>query len=117
MVNLQSLPLTLPTDTLSSTEVIETMIELKVQLAQLEHQIQALQPAFFVACAALKLEKIERERAIISKRLTPGQWNYSPDIVQQDLLLKQLRRQFQLDHDPIAGRDVIWVLKLLLKQH
>ena len=41
------------TDLLSPTEIINTMIDLKIQLAQLESQIKELQPAFFAACVAL----------------------------------------------------------------
>jgi hypothetical protein len=101
-------------DLLSSADVIETMIDLKIQLHQLEQEIQALQPAFFAACLMLNTEKITRQRAIISKRLTPGQWCYSPDILEQESLLKQLKQIFQQDHDPTKGRELSWVIKLLL---
>lgn len=101
-------------DLLSSADVIETMIDLKIQLHQLEQKIQALHPAFSAACLLLNTEKITRQRAIISKRLTPGQWAYSADIVEQESLLKQLKQLFQQDHDPIKGRGLCWVIKLLL---
>lgn len=41
------------TDLLSPTEIINTMIDLKIQLAELQSQIKELQPAFFAACMAL----------------------------------------------------------------
>jgi hypothetical protein len=104
------------TELLNPGEIINAMIDLRIQLSELERQIQALQPTFFAACTALKTEKIALEQAIITRRLTPGQWTYSPDILEQESLLKQLRRQFQLDHDPTRGRDLIWVIKLLLAQ-
>jgi hypothetical protein len=99
---------------LSPVEIINTMIDLRVQLYELEQQIQALQPAFFAACLALNTDKIALERAIITRRLTPGQWTYSPDIDAQADLLKQLKQQFQQTHEPIAGREVTRAVKLLL---
>ena len=103
-----------PTELLDPIEIIETMIDLRIQLSQLEQQIQSLQPAFFAACLALNTEKIALERAIITRRLTPGRWTYSPDIGEQEALLKQLKRQFQQLHEPTSGRDLTWSIKLLL---
>jgi hypothetical protein len=65
------------TELLNPNQVINSMIELRIQLAELEEQILALQPAFFVACLALNTDKIAVERAVITRRLTPGQWAYS----------------------------------------
>ncbi|BAZ70859.1 hypothetical protein NIES4106_56560 (plasmid) [Fischerella sp. NIES-4106] len=97
---------------LSPNEIINAMIDLRIQLAELEQQIQDLQPAFRAACMALKTEKIELERAIISRRLTPAQWTYSKDILQQQDLIKQLKHQFQLDHEPTGGRDITWMIRM-----
>lgn len=102
------------TEVLNPSQIIDLMIELRFQLAELEQQIQALQPAFFAACVALNTERIAVERATISRRLTPGQWVYSPEIVTQEDLLKQLKKQFQETHEPSGGREVIWAIKLLL---
>jgi hypothetical protein len=102
------------TDTLAPIDVINTMIDLRFQLAELEQQIQALQPTFFAACIALNTDKITIERATITRRLTPGRWAYSSDIVEQEDLLKQLKKQFQQTHEPIGGREVTWAVKLLL---
>ncbi|NJR63146.1 MAG: hypothetical protein HC769_32820 [Cyanobacteria bacterium CRU_2_1] len=94
--------------------VIDAMIELRVQLVQLEQQIQFLQPAFFAACLLLNQAQIDRERAIISRKFTPAQWTYDGDILAQQALLKQLRKQFQQDHEPTGGREITWMIKLLL---
>jgi hypothetical protein len=94
--------------------VINTMIELRIQLAELEQQIQALQPTFFAACVALNIDKVTLERAAISRKLTPGQWSYSSDIVEQEGLLKQRKQQFRQTHEPISGREVTWAIRLLL---
>jgi hypothetical protein len=99
---------------LAPFEVIETMIELRIQVAQLEQQIQSLQPAFFDACAALNTEKIALERATISRRLTPRQWAYASDVLEQEALFKLLKQQFQKAHEPTGGREVTWAIKLLL---
>ncbi|NEQ20342.1 MAG: hypothetical protein F6K28_14065 [Microcoleus sp. SIO2G3] len=99
---------------LAPLDIIALMIDLKRQVAELEAHIQTLKPAFFAACLALNTEKIALEQAIVSRRLTPGQWTYSPEIVQQEDLLKQSKYQFQQAHEPISGREVIWVIKLLL---
>jgi hypothetical protein len=49
-----------PTPTLSApSEVIDRMIELRVQLFELDQQIQALQPAFFATCLSLNTDKIQ----------------------------------------------------------
>jgi hypothetical protein len=103
-------------DLLDPFELIETMIDLRIQLAQIERQIQSLQPAFFAACLTLNQAKIERHRAIISRKLTPAQWTYAVEILEQEALLKQLRKQFQQDHEPTGGRETIWIIKLLLAQ-
>jgi hypothetical protein len=105
---------TLDLDLLNPLDVIETMIDLRVQLAQLEHQIKTLQPTFFAACFALNQVKIERQRAIVSQKRTPAQWSYATEILEQELLLKQLRKQFQQDHEPTGGRQITWMIKLLL---
>jgi hypothetical protein len=109
------------TDNLSDTphlieplNVIHTMIDLRAQVAELELQIQALQPTFGAACLALNTDKIALERAIISRRLTPGKWAYSNDVVVQEDLFKSLKKQFQQTHEPIAGREVAWSIKLIL---
>ncbi|MGL5925738.1 hypothetical protein [Chroococcidiopsis sp.] len=99
---------------LAPVEIIDVMIDLRIQMSELEQQIQSLQPAFFAACLALNTDKIALERAIITRKLTPGQWTYSPDIGEQEALLKQLKRQFQQLHEPTSGRDVTWAIKLLL---
>ena len=99
---------------LDPLDVINTMIDLRAQLAELEQQVQALQPAFYAACVALNTDKIELERAIISRRLSPGKWDYSDDVVEQEELLTRLKKQFQKTHEPISGREVIWAVKLLL---
>ncbi|MBE9011054.1 hypothetical protein IQ250_12635 [Pseudanabaenaceae cyanobacterium LEGE 13415] len=101
-------------DLLNPIDVIETMIDLRIQLEQIETQIDALKLAFYAACATLNAEKIERDRALITRRLTPGQWTYSPDVLEQELLFKQLKQQFHKAHEPTSGREVIWAVKLLL---
>lgn len=104
---------TLTTQGCSASEVIDAMIELKFQAYQLDQQIKALQPLFFATCEALKTSKIELEHAVISRRLTPAQWTYDPHILQQQDFLKALKQEFQRDHEPTSGRDVIWSVKLL----
>jgi hypothetical protein len=94
--------------------VIHTMIDLRAQVAELELQIQTLQPTFSAACLALNTDKVSLERAIISRRLTPGRWAYSNDVVVQEDLFKSLKKQFQQTHEPIAGREVAWTIKLIL---
>ena len=94
--------------------IIDAMLDLRIQLAELQQQVEDLQPAFYAACAALKLEKIATDRATISRRLTPGQWDYSADILEQEDLLKQLKTQFKQAHEPIGGREVYWMVKFLL---
>ena len=101
------------TNLLNPSQIINQMIELKVQLAQLQQQIQALEPQFKAACLALNTEKITLHQAIISRRLTPGKWLYSPDILTREHELKQLKRQFQQTHEPHSGREVFWAIKLL----
>ncbi|GAQ00082.1 hypothetical protein [Leptolyngbya sp. NIES-2104] len=103
-------------DLLGPVDVIELMIDLRIQLAQLEHKLKRLQPVFFSACVTLDQAKIERDRAIVTRKYTPAQWTYAADVLEQELLLKQLRKQFQQDHEPTGGRDITWMIKLLLAQ-
>lgn len=67
---------------LNPFNVIDRMIELRIQLQDTENQIASLQPAFFAAYLSLNAEKIERTRAIITCRLTPRQWTYSITILE-----------------------------------
>ena len=97
-------------------DIIERMIDLRYQITELEQQLQALRPAFFAACLTFKQDTITLERATIQRRLTPGKWQYDSDITDQERFIKALKQQFQQDHDPISGREVIWMVKLLLSQ-
>ncbi|MGH2412724.1 MAG: hypothetical protein ACRDEA_03305 [Microcystaceae cyanobacterium] len=36
------------------------------------------------------------------------------DILEQEVLLKQLKHLFQQDHEPTSGREIAWIVKLLL---
>jgi hypothetical protein len=54
------------------------------------------------ACLMLNQAKIERDRAIISRKLTPAQWTSAVNVLEQEALFKQLRKQFQQDHEPIG---------------
>ena len=100
-----------PATLLDPLDIIYAMIDLRAQLAQLEQQVQSLQPAFYAACLTLNTDKIELERAT---RLTPGKWDYSNNIVEQEEMLSRLKKQFQQAHEPISGREVIWAVRLLL---
>lgn len=98
--------------TANPNDVINQMIALRYQLAQLEHQIAALKPAFFEACTAQNVTQFEHEQALIFRKLTPGKWNYPSDILEQEHRLKQLKEQFQQTHEPMAGREITWLIKL-----
>jgi hypothetical protein len=100
-----------PTPTQPS-DVIDQMVALRKQLAQLEAQIGALKPAFFEACAAQAVDQFQHQQAVIYRRLTPGKWDYPNDLIEQEQRLKQQKRQFQETHEPVAGREVIWSIKL-----
>ena len=100
------------TDMLTPDNTINQMIELRLQLAQLERQIDALKPAFFDACTAQEVAQFRHEHAIISRRLTPGTWAYPTHILEQAEHLRQLKKQFQQTNEPTAGREVIWSIKL-----
>ena len=100
------------TDILHPSKIIDQMIELRLQLAETQRQIQLLRPAFFEACTAQKECPIKRARAIITRRTTPGQWTYPPHITEQEDQLKQIKRHFQQTHEPTHGREVIWSVKL-----
>ena len=91
---------------------IAQMIQLRLQLAQLETQIEALKPAFYDACASQDRAQFDRDGAVISRRLTPGRWRYPEDIAEQERTLKQLKKEYQETHEPVGGREVIWAVKL-----
>lgn len=93
-------------------DIIDQMVALRLQQAQLNHQINTLKPLFFEACATQESSRFERKQAVISRRLTPGQWDYPDHVVEQEEALKRLKRQFQETHEPTAGREVIWSIKL-----
>lgn len=99
----------------SPLDIIDEMIDLRIHVFEMERDIQALQPAFFAACLALNTEKIQHQRATITRKLTPAQWTYSSDVLEQEARLKQLKRLFQQNHEPTKGRDITWMIKLLLE--
>ncbi len=99
----------------SPLDIIDEMIDLRMHVFEMEREIQALQPAFFAACLALNTEKIQHRRATITRKLTPAQWTYSADVLEQEALLKQLKRLFQQKYEPTRGRDITWMIKLLLE--
>jgi hypothetical protein len=41
------------------------MIDLRIQLEEIERQIQNLKPAFYEACEQMETDQIRRERALI----------------------------------------------------
>lgn len=94
------------------SDVIDQMVALRKQLTQLEAQIEALKPAFFDACTAQDAEQFQHQHAVIYRRLTPGKWDYPSDLIEQEQRLKQQKRQFQKTHEPVAGREVIWSIRL-----
>ena len=94
------------------SDVIAPMVALRLQLTQLEAQIDALKPDFFDACAAQEVDQFQHQQAVIYRRLTPGKWDYPSDLIEQEQRLKQQKRQFQETHEPVAGREVIWSIKL-----
>ena len=100
------------TDSLHSENVINQMIALRHQLAQLQQQIDALKPAFFDACAAQAITQLRHPHATISRKLTPGKWDYPSHILDHEQHLKQLKQQFQQTHEPSAGREIIWTIRL-----
>jgi len=64
-------------------DVIDQMVALRKQFAQLEAQIEALKPAFFDACAAQEVDQFQHQQAVIYRRLTPGRWDYPNDLIEQ----------------------------------
>ena len=52
--------MTIDLDLLNPINIIEAMIDLRIQLEQIETQIDALKLAFYAACATLNAKKIER---------------------------------------------------------
>lgn len=99
-------------DISSLDDPIAHMIRLRLQLAELEAQIEALKPAFYDACASQEATQFEQDGAVISRRLTPGRWKYPEDINEQERTLKQLKKEYQETHEPVGGREVIWAVKL-----
>jgi hypothetical protein len=95
-----------------STNIIEQMIDLRIQQSAIEKQIEALKPAFYEACNQQDIDRIENGRALIYWRLTPGKWDYSYNIIEHEQKLKQLKLDFQETHEPVTGREVSWVIRL-----
>ena len=62
------------------SDVIDQMVELRLQRAQIDQQIEALKPTFHQACAALDASQLRHENVLISRKLTPGRWQYSDAI-------------------------------------
>ena len=100
------------TDRLSPHDVINQMVALRRQRAELDSQIETLQPSFMEACAALEISQLEHEQALIFRKLTPGQWDYPAHIQEREQQLKKLKQQFRKTHEPTTGREISWAIKL-----
>jgi hypothetical protein len=101
------------TDTLSPSEAIDQMVSLRLQRAELDRQIDTLKPQFLEACADLNISQLRHEQALISRRLAPGKWDYPSHILEHEKQLKHLKQQFQETHEPAAGQEISWSIKLL----
>jgi hypothetical protein len=97
---------------LTPNQAIEQMIDLRIQLEEIEQQIQNLKPAFYEACEQMETDQIRRERALIYCKINNGKWVYPDNIIKQQQKLKQLKLDFQTTHEPNSGREVSWVIKL-----
>jgi hypothetical protein len=102
------------TTTRNALAIIDEMVALRMQLAAIASQIESLKPAFFDACAALDTTPIKLDSAVISRKLTFGQWDYPNDILEKEQRLKQLKQQFQTTHEPTGGRQISWSIRLLV---
>ena len=100
------------TDTADHGEVINQMVALRLQRAELDNQIEMLQPSFLEACAALDISQLEHEQALIFRKLTRGQWDYPEHIQEQEQQLKKIKQQFRDTHEPTTGREISWAIKL-----
>ena len=99
-------------DTLSPDDAINQMVALRLQRAELDAQIETLKPTFLKACAALNISQLTHEQALIFRKLTPGQWDYPSHIVEGEQQLKQLKQLFRDTHEPTAGREISWFIRL-----
>jgi 3-methyladenine DNA glycosylase AlkC len=100
------------TNSLPSAKIIEQMIDLRIQLEAIDQQIKELKPAFIEACEEQESDQIHHERALIYCKITNGTWIYPTNIIKQQEKLKQLKQDFHATHEPNAGREVSWVIKL-----
>ena len=98
--------------TADHNDIINQMVALRLQRAELNGQIETLQPAFLEACAALDISQLEHEQALIFRKLTRGQWDYPDHIQEQEQQLKQIKQQFRDTHEPTTGRELSWAIKL-----
>ena len=94
-------------------DIIEQMIDLRLQISHLQQQVDTLQDDFFAAWFALNQDTITHQHATIRRQLTRGKWDYPTPITEQELRIKALKHQFQQDHEPSSGRDITWVIRLL----
>jgi len=99
-------------NTTKHNEVINQMVALRLQRAELDNQIETLQPTFIEACAALDISQLEHEQALIFRKLTRGQWDYPNHIQEQEQQLKQIKQRFRDTHEPTTGREISWVVRL-----
>lgn len=100
------------TKALSPNDTINQMVSLRLQRAELDNQIETLKPTFLEAYAALDISQLRHEQALISRKLTPGQWDYPDNIIEGEQQLKRLKQQFREAHELTAGREISWSIRL-----
>ena len=98
-------------------QIIDLMIDLRIEQNRIDQAINELKSRFFEACKAQNTNQIFHNKAIIYKRLTPGKWTYSPEITALENELKSKRKEFQQFHEPSAGREEIWGVRLCLEEN
>ena len=101
------------TDSLSPNDVINQMIALRLQRAEIDNQIDTLKSDFLAACAELDISHLRHEQALVLRKLTPGQWDYPDPILEHEQRLKHLKQQFRETHEPTAGREISWSIRLI----
>jgi hypothetical protein len=107
----------MPQDTQETPEqIIDRMIALRIEQNKITQKINTLQAQFFEACHAQNTDQIQHDQALIYKRITPGKWTYSSDILAIEEELKAKRKEFQQSHEPTAGREETWGIRLLLDE-
>lgn len=101
-------------------EIVLKAVSIKAKIAALEAEYTEMKASLFKACdklvKGLESPRIDTDDAVLVRSSTRGTWKFSAAITKLDNEVKAMKKVYQLKHEPISGREPMWIIKLSKKE-